>query len=411
MTRVALVVEPFFADRHVGVRNYILSTAALLERAAQVEFVSFYRTESLRPMWYRIGFRHRRWLEDSGGPAFRGSGRQVLAAYRQAFSSQQAAPPPPPIVYTQIGNRIDREGFHLAVITNPWLLDRNDELPFPAQFGMAYDAIPPRYVLTNPANRPYVFAAEHAQGYKYFRTFCRATFCISPPVADDLRELYRFPARQVVELPPLLPPAYFDPALPEVRREPAVVLAGALDPRKGLADLPDLLNPLAPDRVPVLMYGGVRCSEHDLHTFFHNLDPRLPVEWHPRASADTVKKLFSRARLLLFPSLHEGLGLPVLEAQYCGCRVLARPIDPVARLLLTGSILYRGNPWAVRESVRRAVFDDRFPHGALRSEAIARFRPERVAEVLLRALDLGRYADQPTDAPAETVAFPMAKTA
>jgi glycosyltransferase involved in cell wall biosynthesis len=42
-----------------------------------------------------------------------------------------------------------------------------------------------------------------------------------------------------------------------------------------------------------------------------------------------LRALYSSARLLLFPSLYEGFGWPILEAQACGCRVVTTGQEPM----------------------------------------------------------------------------------
>jgi glycosyltransferase involved in cell wall biosynthesis len=52
-----------------------------------------------------------------------------------------------------------------------------------------------------------------------------------------------------------------------------------------------------------------------------------------RVAADCTDKelesLYSAAELLLFPSLHEGFGWPIIEAQACGCPVVTTDSDPM----------------------------------------------------------------------------------
>ena len=44
-------------------------------------------------------------------------------------------------------------------------------------------------------------------------------------------------------------------------------------------------------------------------------------------------------KILLFPSKDEGLGIPIIEAQYFGCRVLTTDKEPMRSLVMPGSEL------------------------------------------------------------------------
>lgn len=46
-------------------------------------------------------------------------------------------------------------------------------------------------------------------------------------------------------------------------------------------------------------------------------------------SNEDLRALYSSARLLLFPSLAEGFGWPVIEAQACGCPVICSNLEPL----------------------------------------------------------------------------------
>jgi len=57
------------------------------------------------------------------------------------------------------------------------------------------------------------------------------------------------------------------------------------------------------------------------------------IVWMHHVSYDTLAQLYFHAVALVNPSLSEGFGLPLIEAQYCGCLVIASDI-PVFRELL-----------------------------------------------------------------------------
>ena len=54
---------------------------------------------------------------------------------------------------------------------------------------------------------------------------------------------------------------------------------------------------------------------------------------------ETVVALYRRARLLLFPSLQEGFGWPIVEAQACGCPVVTTNAEPMRSVAGGAAIL------------------------------------------------------------------------
>ena len=61
------------------------------------------------------------------------------------------------------------------------------------------------------------------------------------------------------------------------------------------------------------------CARHDLHDIVRIHD----------ASNERLRALYSCAEAFLFPSLAEGFGWPIVEAQACGCPVLTTDLPPM----------------------------------------------------------------------------------
>lgn len=67
-------------------------------------------------------------------------------------------------------------------------------------------------------------------------------------------------------------------------------------------------------------------------------------------SEKDLAALYSRAIALLFPSLFEGFGLPILEAQACGCPVITSNISSMPEVAGKGAVLV--NPYEVEDIIR-----------------------------------------------------------
>ncbi len=57
-------------------------------------------------------------------------------------------------------------------------------------------------------------------------------------------------------------------------------------------------------------------------------------------SFDEVAAIYSGAELFVFPSLHEGFGMPVLEAMACGVPVASSNIEPLKEIVADGGVLF-----------------------------------------------------------------------
>jgi glycosyltransferase involved in cell wall biosynthesis len=84
------------------------------------------------------------------------------------------------------------------------------------------------------------------------------------------------------------------------------------------------------------------------------LPPWITILENP---ADAVlKACYKNALCLLFPSLREGFGIPVLEAMRLGCPVLASDIEPLRSLLdYVPAMLPLGDPAAWSEAIRKLL--------------------------------------------------------
>ena len=124
-------------------------------------------------------------------------------------------------------------------------------------------------------------------------------------------------------------------------------------PKPGNGDEPYLLhvggNQWYKNRSGVLaIYRELRalpCSWHPKLIMVGPALKNLPegVECRSEVSNEELCRLYSNAELLLFPSLEEGFGWPIIEAQACGCRVVTTGKAPMTEVG-GESAIYLGDP-------------------------------------------------------------------
>jgi glycosyltransferase involved in cell wall biosynthesis len=385
MPKIAFIIEPQFLSRHWGVRVYLYSLAKVLEHHGwMVDFVYPEASSAGELRWYKLHVRDES-LFSSAAPSASGTPAEVWKALRDiAFESgpRQPAPPVPtgclrPAVMP-IGSTLAVEQYDVALVSNPWMVKWRERLPARKTMGLVFDLIPNLFGVMLDDGKPFAFAHQHGLGFRYYEECCDQVLTISEATRAAYLDLVR--SRQprpggpdVVALPPFAPyhalgePSTSCPATRSAR----IALAGCFDLRKGLRELPEILNGLSDVVEEVVIYGGVRCRKPEVEAFFATLQVERVV-WHLGATADQVRDIFQRSRMLLFPSKFEGLGLPILEAQLGGCRIATPPVSPMKENALSGAVMLSDSAAESVSRLRRA-FEDPFDHAALRAEARAAF--------------------------------------
>jgi alpha-1,3-rhamnosyl/mannosyltransferase len=84
-----------------------------------------------------------------------------------------------------------------------------------------------------------------------------------------------------------------------------------------------------PDAWPLVLRGDPQPGGPEVIDLVARLGLTADVIWLPRLPPADLPALYGAATALIFPSVYEGAGLPVLEAQACGCPVAASDIPAV----------------------------------------------------------------------------------
>ena len=136
------------------------------------------------------------------------------------------------------------------------------------------------------------------------------------------------------------------PAEPDVEDAPYVLTVGTLEPRKNhvtiLRALADHVRRRPTSRLRLVMAGSAGWLYEPVLQAISEVGLESRVTRLGKVEPGVLKWLYQHAAALVFPSLYEGFGLPVLEAFALGCPVVAARIDSVAEIAPADTALLLG---------------------------------------------------------------------
>jgi glycosyltransferase involved in cell wall biosynthesis len=91
-----------------------------------------------------------------------------------------------------------------------------------------------------------------------------------------------------------------------------------------------------------------------------------------QVSEDALLGLYQRAVALVYPSLYEGFGLPVLEAMACGTPVVAARAGSLPEVVGDGGLLVAGGDWSAMADALAMLLTDADRRQAQRERGLAR---------------------------------------
>lgn len=232
------------------------------------------------------------------------------------------------------------------------------------------------------------------------RSVRRATHVLADSQAtkDDLVELYGTPPDKVTVLLGGVNPEFGPVTDADARQaararynlppNPYVFSVGTVQPRKNYARLIEALAALGPQYADyhLVIAGGRGWLDAPIYQTVRDLGMGERVHFTGFARDEDLPALYSDAVCLAYPSLYEGIGLPVLEAMACGTPVVTSTVSSLPEV--TGDAALLVDPYDVEAlaGALRRLLDD----SALRETLIARgthqaafFTWERAAAQLL----------------------------
>ena len=111
--------------------------------------------------------------------------------------------------------------------------------------------------------------------------------------------------------------------------------------------------------LPVVLTGDDMDQWEALQEIARQFQVQEQVRYLGYVAAEELPPLYAGATLLVFPSLYEGFGLPLLEAMKLGCPVAAANLTSIPEVVGEAAVLFDPrNPDSIAEALYRLVSDD-----------------------------------------------------
>jgi glycosyltransferase involved in cell wall biosynthesis len=169
--------------------------------------------------------------------------------------------------------------------------------------------------------------------------------------------------------------------------QPFIFYCGSISPRKNILRMLEAFNEIK-DKIPHNFYltGNAEWKMSIVSKYIKENDLYKRVIKIGFVDEDDLPKIYNLADLLLFPSLYEGFGLPILEAQACGCPVLTSNVTSCPEVAGDGAHIV--DPYSVdeiRDGILKIIEDNDYKEQLIQKgfENIKRFSWEKSARKIL----------------------------
>jgi glycosyltransferase involved in cell wall biosynthesis len=138
----------------------------------------------------------------------------------------------------------------------------------------------------------------------------------------------------------------------------------------------------------LVLRGNPRGAEREIEAALSELKLRDSVFQLPPLPRGELPRLYAAASALVFPSVYEGAGIPVLEAMSCGCPVAASAIPAVREFAGEAALYFEPTDEASIAGAMQLMQEDPARRQRLREAGLRRaerYWPEAVAPLLTQA--------------------------
>jgi glycosyltransferase involved in cell wall biosynthesis len=188
-----------------------------------------------------------------------------------------------------------------------------------------------RYLL-RPSRRLYQLVMTRLSARR-----ARRIIAVSTHTADEITRLFQTPRERIDVIQHGVDPSFHPRPAEEVETfrqrhglpDRFVLAVGTLEPRKNHTKLVEAFSRIYDSGVKLILVGGRGWLYKDLFARVETLGLSEHVTFAGYVPNEELPLWYNAATIFVYPSLYEGFGMPILEAQACGTPVLTSNIPPM----------------------------------------------------------------------------------
>ena len=214
--------------------------------------------------------------------------------------------------------------------------------------------------------------------------YARLIVCISQYTQDSVAEMFQTPAERLTTVHLGLQDSFRPVALEQARQVlkqkyhinyPYLLFVGSFVPRKNIVRVVEAFYHFrqeAKANVKLVLAGQKAWGAQEVNNTIERRQLREHVIELNYVADDDLPALYSGANMLVFPSLNEGFGFPVLEAMACGAPVLTSNLTSLPEIAGGAALLV--DPYSVEDiaSNMHTLFSDAALRASLREKGLER---------------------------------------
>jgi glycosyltransferase involved in cell wall biosynthesis len=175
-----------------------------------------------------------------------------------------------------------------------------------------------------------------------------------------------------------------------IKKEDFFLFVGTLRKRKNVKRILEAFSRIKEKNFKLYLAGKNLDQQNNIRKAIKNLKLEKKAILLGRINEDKLKELYSKAKAYLYPSLYEGFGLPILEAQASGCPVITSNISSMPEVAGKGALLV--NPNSVEEisqAMERIINDKKLRNKLIKEgyKNLKRFSWEKCARETLKVYE------------------------